>query len=82
MENYICINGKKLELTEDQLKQLGVLTKPKAIIEGDIAKIGDKELLYEFIVLERNDEEVKLLLKDTFCRCEFGESNNNFDFDK
>ena len=24
MENYICINGKKTELTEEQLKQLGI----------------------------------------------------------
>lgn len=23
MENYICINGNKTELTEEQLKQLG-----------------------------------------------------------
>ena len=24
MENYICINGNKTELTEEQLKQLGI----------------------------------------------------------
>ena len=27
-ENYIVINGKKIELTEEQLKQLGIETKP------------------------------------------------------
>lgn len=27
MENYICINGKKTELTDEQLKQLGIETK-------------------------------------------------------
>lgn len=29
MENYIVINGKKLELTEEQLKELGIETKKK-----------------------------------------------------
>lgn len=29
MDNYIVINGKKTELTEEQLKQLGIETKEK-----------------------------------------------------
>lgn len=28
MENYICINGKKAPLTEEQLKQLGLKIEP------------------------------------------------------
>lgn len=28
MENYICINGKKAALTEEQLKQLGLKIEP------------------------------------------------------
>lgn len=36
MENYICINGKKTELTDEQLKQLGIETKKNFWIkDGD-----------------------------------------------
>ena len=72
MENYICIEGKKIELTEEQLKQLGVISKPKASIEDDIVKIGE----YEFIVLEKGDGVLKLLLKEMLCASKFGENNN------
>ena len=74
MENYICIEGKKIELTKEQLKELGIIAKPKATIKGDIAKIGD----YEFIVLEQSEGFVKLLLKDTLCDMKFSDNNNDY----
>lgn len=61
MKNYLCINGKKTELTEKQLKQLGITIEPIATLDGDIAKIGN----YEFIVLENDGIYASLLLKDT-----------------
>ena len=33
MENYICIDGKKAELTEEQLKTLGIKLKKKSIFD-------------------------------------------------
>ena len=65
MKNYLCVNGKKIELTNEQLKKLGIVEEPIAILsaDGEIAKIGE----YEFIVL-KNDADtgtVELLLKDT-----------------
>ena len=75
MKNYICLNGKKTELTKEQLKQLGISVKPLATLsdDGKIVKVGD----YEFIVLKNNGDTVELLLKDTLCNKPFG-SNNNF----
>lgn len=76
MKNYLCINGKKIELTAEQLKQLGIVKEPIATLsyDGKIAKIGD----YEFIVLNRNDDTVELLLKDTLCERTFDDNTNNF----
>lgn len=74
MKNYICLNGKKTELTKEQLKQLGISVKPLATLsdDGKIVKVGD----YEFIVLKNNGDTVELLLKDTLCNMSFGRSNN------
>lgn len=79
MKNYICINGKKTELTKEQLKQLKQLGLEMPVIEltdnGKIAKIGD----YEFIVLKsKNAGETRLLLKNSLCDSVFGEDNNDF----
>lgn len=75
MKNYLCINGKKSELTKEQLKQLGILT-PIATLsdDGKIATIGD----YEFIVLKNNGDTVELLLKDTLYKKPFDNNCNNF----
>lgn len=40
-ENYIVINGKRAELTEEQLKQLGI-----AIEKSPFARVGKRELFY------------------------------------
>ena len=76
MKNYICINGKKTELTEKQLKQLGIENEPKAILseDGKTVKIGD----YEFIILKRNKDTVEVLLKDILTTRRFDPKTNNF----
>ncbi len=77
MKNYLCINGKKTELTKEQMKQLGILNEPVAALSenGKTATIGD----YEFIVL-KNDKTlgtVELLLKGTLGKnIEFGKTND------
>lgn len=76
MKNYICINGKKTELTKEQLKQLGIVKEPIATIsaDGKIAKIGD----YEFIVFKKTEDTVELLLKDITEKRTFDSDSNNF----
>ena len=76
LKNYLCINGKKTELTEKQLKQLGISVEPIATLTdgGKIAQVGD----YEFIVLKNNGDTVELLLKDTLCNKAFDGGCNNF----
>lgn len=75
-KNYICINGKKTNLTEKQLKQLGLSIRPIATLSdnGEIAKIGE----YEFIVLKNDGNQVHLLLKNTLCNMSFDSDCNNF----
>ncbi len=76
MKNYLCINGKKIGLTEEQVRQLTSTKKAIATLsdDGKIAKIGD----YEFIVLKKNEETVELLLKDTLENVQFDSESNNF----
>lgn len=61
MKNYLCINGKKTKLTQEKMKQLGIVQEPMVSLseDGKIAKIGE----YEFIVLGNDGETVGLLLK-------------------
>lgn len=55
MENYICINGKKAELTEEQMKALGIeLTKDNPFNRAEMRKVyyyispvGDVTFAYE-----------------------------------
>ena len=76
-KNYICINGKKTELTKEQLKQLGIVTETVYLSDdGKIAHIGE----YEFIVIKTDDKlgTTSLLMKETLCKeMEFG-SNNDY----
>ena len=52
MKNYICINGKKAELTEEQLKALGIeLPKP-----SPFARVREKQPFY-FICSDGNVSE-------------------------
>lgn len=50
MENYICINGKKAELTEEQMKALGIERPKKSpfdrIVDGKYYFINTHETVY------------------------------------
>ncbi len=76
-KNYICIGGKKTELTKERLKQLGIITETCYLSEDrEIAHIGE----YEFIVIKTDDKlgTMELLLKDKLGEdMRFG-SNNDF----
>lgn len=75
-KNYICINGKKTELTNEQLKQLGIIPETCYLSEdGKIAHIGE----YEFIVIKTDEQlgTTHLLMKDKLGDdMEFGSTNN------
>ena len=79
MKNYIKVNGKKIELTEEQIREIvesctakkGVKLSEKAV--GETCKIGK----YEFIVLEHSKETTAVILKDLlFNDKRFGNNNN------
>ena len=76
MKNFISINGKKTELTEEQVQQIrasfGMSVKLADIPVGDTVKIGD----YELIVLEQSWDTTALICKDFIEICTFGDSNN------
>lgn len=74
-KSYLVINGKKTELTKDQLKQLGIVTDSVYLSsDGKIAHIGE----YEFIIIKTNEEigTIELLLKESLCQMAFGEKND------
>ena len=76
-KNYICINGKKTELTKEQLKQLGIISETAHLSDdGKIAHIGE----YEFIVIKNNEKlgTTELLLKDKLGEDMAFGSNNDF----
>lgn len=86
MNNYMNINGKKFELTEELakliLKAVGEQGNQKApdiqlsgVAVGDIVKIGD----FEMVVLEQMAGQTAMILKDLLGETmHFGE-NNNYD---
>lgn len=76
-KNYICINGKKTELTKEQLKQLGIISETCYLSDdGKIAHIGE----YEFIVIKSDEKlgTIELLLKDKLGEDMAFGSNNDF----
>lgn len=78
MKNYISLNGKKIELTTEQVvqmqKSLGIgNVKLQSISVGDTFKIGE----HEFIVLEHSKDTTAVILKNLLNKNkEFGASNN------
>ena len=80
MNNYFMLNGKRIDLTDAQVreieKNLGLSrTQLSDIAVGETFKLGD----YEFVVLEHADGSTTAILKDVLPeRCAFGEANNNF----
>lgn len=81
MKNYISINNRKVELTEEQIKQIldAYNIQQKQLSEyaaGEVVNIGK----YEMVVLEQLDGETALILKDCYGEnTEFGAENNNYD---
>lgn len=82
MSNFISINNQKIELTEEQVRQIieayGAKTaKPLAgYVAGDTVKIGN----FEMVVLEQLDGQTALILKGMYGEeTEFGEENNAYD---
>ena len=79
MKNYITINNQKIELTEEQVRQIvaaynGQSVQLADIPAGETFKIGG----HEFIVLEQNGDTTAIIRKDLLEEMEFGE-NNNYD---
>ena len=80
MENYIYINNQKIELTDDQVKQImGAYNQRKQLSEytaGDTVKFGG----FEMVVLEQMDGQTALILKGLYGEdTEYSEKNNNYD---
>ena len=77
MKNYICINGKKTELSKEFLEEV-MQGYRNVSIDGDIVALSDGKEKYEFIVLDRSKDTVALLLKDLLVeKTTFG-SNNDY----
>ncbi len=82
MKNYFYLNGTKIELTDEQARQVleSFNVAPKMFLAekavGDTAKIG----AYEFIVLKQGAGETHLILKDLLGDdgVVFGENNNDY----
>ena len=77
MENYICINGQKINLTEEQVTKikdsLGVAAvKLSEVPVGETVKIGG----HETIVLEHCFGRTALIRKDILKKMAFGRDNN------
>ena len=81
MQNYICINNQKIELTEEQIAQIVAAhtagsVKLADVTVSDIVKIGS----YEMIVLEQFGSQTALILKDLYVEeSEFADENNKYD---
>lgn len=80
MKNYININDQKIELTEEQVKQImeAYRIQQKQLVEyavGETVKIGG----FEMVVLEQLDGQTALILKGMYGEdSTFGEDNNNY----
>lgn len=80
MDNYIMVGGKKIPLTQEQVKQImgSVETKEEKVAlstldTGDTFKIGN----VEFLVLEQEGETTAAIKKNLLVAdMEFGENNN------
>lgn len=82
MKNYICINNQRIELTEEQVKQIieaQIQPLPgiplSDIAAGDTIKIGK----FELVVLEQLDGQTALILKGMYGKdSAFSSENNNY----
>ena len=78
MENYLVLNGTKIELTESQAQEIkgsfgSKLVKLSKFKPGEIVRIGG----YEFIVLEHSKDTTAVIMKDLLhTEKRFGQNNN------
>lgn len=79
MNNYIVINNQRIELTEEQVKQIIAAQNPASptiqlseVAAGDTFKIGE----HEFIVLEQSGDTTAIIRKDLLPNQKFGNTNN------
>ncbi len=76
--NYLTLNGKRIDLTDEQVKEIEKTfnfnrIKVSEVAVGDTFKIGE----YEFIVLEHSSDTTAIILKDLLPETsEFGKNNN------
>ena len=80
MENYICLNGVKTELTQEQVsemqKLLGVSqVRLSEVPFGETFQIGQ----YEFIVLGRSSDTTAVIMKEFLHEDKIFGNDNNFD---
>ena len=78
MNNYICINNQKIELTQEQIAKIVAANESakkqlSEIPEGSTFKIGS----YEFVVLQQAIDGTAVILKELYLSdITFGERNN------
>ena len=80
MSNYLMLNGKQIDLTEEQIAEikqsLGVGNiRLSEVGEGNDFKIGE----YEFILLELSEDTAAVILKDLLHKEKQFGKNNNYD---
>ena len=78
MKNYIMVNDRQIELTEDHIHEIAdALNRNQVLLSavpvGETIKIGG----HEFIVLGQYEDETALITKDIIEKMAFG-NNNNF----
>lgn len=67
MKNYIVINGKKAELTEEQLKQLGIEVKRKSPFDRVALNENYYALKTDIVPLQEYNDETDRVLYDDAC---------------
>lgn len=81
MNNYIVINNQRIDLTDEQVKEITAAlsierVKLSEIMPGNTFKIGD----YEFVVLDQTGDTAMVILRDLLPdTVRFGENNNYLD---
>ena len=80
MKNYICLNGVKTELTQEQVSEM---QKPFGVNQIRLSEIPEGETFkiwqYEFVVLEQGSGTTAVILKELLHEEKHFGSNNNFD---
>lgn len=76
MKNYLCFNGEKIALNDEQVAKIREQFAPKIrlgdVTVGETKKIGE----HEFIVLNHMDGKTLLLMRDFLTTMKFGKSND------